>query len=213
MKITYLDINCNTSDLDNTTNLKNMKHINPKSYQLDKNYNNDCFDLDNLFKPTPINDFNTGYSQVFHFDVASIIIQFDKIQKIRGLFLLSYSNYGIHISIYGSNDNVNYTLLDTGTTINDFITAEIILADKKKYKYYKLVLTKAWNQCHIRIWLYTNLIDKYCIKNNDGYYNIINNKKVESNIKENTNMIDSLPNNKINSDIKIIKVSKEYKIV
>ena len=56
MKITYLNINNNTSDLDNTTNLKNMKHINPKSYQLDKNYNNVCFDLDKLFKSIDITE-------------------------------------------------------------------------------------------------------------------------------------------------------------
>lgn len=206
------------NDIDNTTNLKNMKQIKIQSYQYDSSYQNEYDNnssLDLLFDNN-LNKFE--YGKLFRFDNVSIITTFNKPEKIKGIFLILNTNNGIYLTIYGSNDNKNFTQLDKSSKITcggygNVGSCEVILDNTNKYKYYKFILKEAWNASECLIWLYTNLIDKYCIKNNDGYYNIINNKKVESNFKEDTNMIDSLPNNKINSNIKIVKVSKEYKIV
>lgn len=217
MKCTVLtNSSASINDINNTTNLKNMKQIKIQSYQYDSSYQNNYANSLDLLFDNNLNKFK--YDKLFRFDDVSIIITFNKPEKLKGIFLVLATNYGIYLTIYGSNDNKNFTQLDKSSTIKcggygTVGSCEVILDNTNKYKYYKFILNKAWNQSGCLIWLYTNLIDKYCIKNNDGYYNIINNKKVESNFKEDTNMIDSLPNNKINSNIKIVKVSKEYKIV
>ena len=202
----YVKLDINTSNYGSRWELFDI--INPRFHQSLSN-NDTLTNMKYLFDDNlnTVYILDTAYGTSFVIDLKNKYI-------LEGFIFYICSDGYESINIYGSNDKINYTKIDSSSNFTDGLTSwgttflELYFDNNKiKYRYYKLVFGYADTSV---VWLggiytYVQRPDYYCFKNNSKLFNINkNNNEVNCDINNKTNMSDSL------NQLNIVKASEKY---